>query len=63
MKTMGQVVIMLRRIQSRIVWPYEATLKYDEVINLLEKFDSQYNISFFRNKWVESLAVVEAIRT
>ena len=28
---------MLKRIQSCIIWPYKVTLKYGEMIDLLEK--------------------------
>ena len=53
---------MLKHIQPYIVWPHGATLKYDKVFGLLQKSDSQCNISFIVNKWVECLATAKAVR-
>ena len=43
---------MFEHAQPYIIWPYRAILKRVEILGLLQKPDSQYNISFIESGWV-----------
>lgn len=61
----GQIAIMIERIQPCIVLPHRATMKRSGMIGIIDtaRPDSQYNIGLIRNRWVKCLAVAEETRS